>query len=284
MSASARPRARAPPRTRRGSSSAPLPRTNAVRIFANAAPRANAARIQGVTLAAGFRRILTAVNKALVRATLARLVVRRDGPLDEAAQHAARAAALAPDAPDVWKALACVARARGDLDEAFSRYDAVVRACPGDVEAHEALSGLYRRWGVDEEAVQHARLAVAARGDLPGPYVALSRALRRAGDEPGAVDAARRALERQSDHAPARAALAAALPRDAAERAAFAWPAEAQLEPDAVVDLAEGLARSGEARRALDLLDARRSRCASAFGRAALQEARAAMETAGGGS
>lgn len=217
-------------------------------------------------------------TEAVARATLARVLQRLGAPLAEVEPHARRAEALAPGAPDTRKALASLARARGDLDEAFGHLDAVARAAPRDVEAHEGLAWLHTRLGFGERALVHARRAVATRPDLPGPHVALSRAAREADRPDEALAAARRALERKDD-ATARAALAAALAAAGAPAAEVlaACPAGAVDEPEAALDLAHALAAAGEPGRARQALRRALARATASGPRERLAAAVAAL-------
>ncbi|MBX3467571.1 MAG: hypothetical protein KF878_11835 [Planctomycetes bacterium] len=178
-----RPRSSSTPRRRprprrplRGALDAPRP---AAPVAACAWPRCWSRAALGraealLQRALGALRPEDAQVEAVARATRARVLQRLGAPLADVETHARRAEALAPGAPDTRKALASLARARGDLDEAFAHLDAVARAAPRDVEAHEGLAWLHARLGSAERGVAHASPR-GRRPPRPGqPHVALS--------------------------------------------------------------------------------------------------------------
>ncbi len=122
----------------------------------------------------------TVLDPGLARAWLQLSTLR---PAAEAAEHLARARALAPEDPVVWLASADLARARGDLDAAADAYGRAARLSRNPAEALADLGGVCQLMGDyagAESAYQEAmtanpehprvRLGMAQLEELKGRY------------------------------------------------------------------------------------------------------------------
>ena len=105
--------------------------------------------------------------------------------------------ASTPSFAGAHKALAVVREEQGQIDEAISEYQAVLRISPDQAEAHYNLGVAYTRKGRIEEAISEYQAALRINPDAPHIHIGLALAYSQQGRTEEAIGEYQAALRVQ---------------------------------------------------------------------------------------
>ena len=127
----------------------------------------------------------------------------RENQVNDAAEHARRAVAIAPDYPQAHNDLGVVYARQGDLAGAIREYQRAVELDPNSDEAHSNLGVALAARGDLAGAIRQYETAVALNPDAADAHVDWGNSLVRTGHPEEAIDHYRAALAIRPDHAEA---------------------------------------------------------------------------------
>jgi tetratricopeptide (TPR) repeat protein len=141
-------------------------------------------------------------TSSIAHVGMATLLLRED-QVDDAAEHARRAVALAPDYPQAHNDMGVVYARQGDIADAIREYERAVELDPKSDEAHSNLGVALAAHGDLAGAIEQYETAVALNPDAADAHVDWGNSLVRAGHPDEAIDHYRAALAIRPDHAEA---------------------------------------------------------------------------------
>ena len=183
------------------------------------------------------------------------LALKKEGRLEEAAEHYRAAVRLAPEFAETHHNLGIVLRELGALEEAAACFRAALQLKPTFAEAQANLARTLRDSGDLAGALDHYRSVVSENPDFPVGHLELGNALLREGQTGQAVHHYREALRLKPDYCEAHNNLGLALKRQGqSERAAESFRAALDCRdrfPEAHFNLATVLEAGGRSEEAL---------------------------------
>ncbi|MDA0260853.1 MAG: tetratricopeptide repeat protein, partial [Proteobacteria bacterium] len=152
---------------------------------------------------AHYREILNAVPDHVGTLVGLANLLAAENKLDEALIHGQRAAAIAPEQPDVLRSVGLIHIKRSDAAQARKYLLALTATAPGDAEATFYLGTLAQAQGRDQEAADYYAQAIVAAPNVPEIHNNLAMALLNLKHQTAAISALNKAIELRPDFAAA---------------------------------------------------------------------------------